>query len=90
MEHPLFLRQLEGLHFRIGELRHQWISNAQVIGYALFFVGKLISVLGSSLYTFVAGLTVLKLTGSGSNFAVTLICGFLPRILLAPSTRCDR
>lgn len=51
---------------------------------SLFFVGKLISVLGSSLYTFVAGLTVLKLTGSGSNFAVTLICGFLPRILLAP------
>jgi len=50
----------------------------------LFFIGKLISVLGSSMFTFVAGLTILKMTGSGSNFAISLICGTLPRILMAP------
>jgi MFS family permease len=50
----------------------------------LFFVGKLISVLGSSLFTFVAGLTILNVTGSGSSFAISLICGTLPRVLLAP------
>jgi len=50
----------------------------------LFFIGKLISVLGSSMFTFVAGLTILKVTGSGSNFAITLVCGTLPRVLLAP------
>ncbi|WP_342421693.1 MFS transporter [Paenibacillus sp. FSL E2-0178] len=50
----------------------------------LFFTGKLASVLGSSMYTFVVGLYVLKLTGSGSSFAVTLLCGMLPSILLSP------
>ncbi|CAH1194465.1 hypothetical protein PAECIP111892_01667 [Paenibacillus auburnensis] len=50
----------------------------------LFFTGKLASILGSGMYTFVVGLYILKLTGSGSSFAVTLICGMLPRIVLAP------
>lgn len=51
---------------------------------ALFFIGKIISVLGSGMFTFVAGLTILKMTGSGSSFAISLICGSLPRVLLAP------
>ncbi|CQR56944.1 MFS transporter [Paenibacillus riograndensis] len=50
----------------------------------LFFTGKLASVLGSGMYTFVVGLFILKLTGSGGSFAVTMVCGLLPRILLAP------
>ncbi|MEC0170442.1 MFS transporter [Paenibacillus graminis] len=50
----------------------------------LFFTGKLASVLGSGMYTFVVGLYILKLTGSGRSFAVTMVCGLLPRILLAP------
>lgn len=50
----------------------------------LFFTGKLASILGSGMYTFVVGLYILKLTGSGSSFAVTMICGMLPRIVLAP------
>ncbi|KAI7258250.1 hypothetical protein KC345_g10598 [Hortaea werneckii] len=50
----------------------------------LFFTGKLASVLGSSMYTFVVGLYILNLTGSGSSFAVTLLCGMLPSILLSP------
>ncbi|OKP95700.1 MFS transporter [Paenibacillus sp. P46E] len=50
----------------------------------LFFTGKLASVLGSGMYTFVVGLYILNLTGSGGSFAVTMVCGLLPRILLAP------
>ncbi|GGH34489.1 MFS transporter [Paenibacillus segetis] len=50
----------------------------------LFFIGKLVTMLGSSMYTFVIGLYILKLTGSGGNFALTIICGMLPRILLSP------
>ncbi|MHA6530839.1 MFS transporter [Paenibacillus sp. BAC0078] len=50
----------------------------------LFFTGKLASMLGSGMYTFVVGLYILNLTGSGGSFAVTMVCGMLPRILLAP------
>lgn len=50
----------------------------------LFFSGKLASVLGSSMYTFVVGLYILQQTGSGSSFAVTLLCGLLPGIVLSP------
>ncbi|WP_433944006.1 MFS transporter [Paenibacillus sp. SN-8-1] len=50
----------------------------------LMFSGKLVSLLGASMYTFICGLYILKLTGSGSQFAVTLICGMLPRIILGP------
>lgn len=50
----------------------------------LFFTAKLASILGSGMYTFVVGLYILKLTGSGSSFAVTMVCGMLPRIVLAP------
>ncbi|MNO26831.1 enterobactin exporter EntS [compost metagenome] len=50
----------------------------------LFFSGKLASVLGSGMYVFVVGLYILSLTGSGGSFAVTMVCGLLPRILLAP------
>lgn len=50
----------------------------------LMFSGKLVSLLGASMYTFICGLYILKLTGSGSQFAITLICGMLPRIILGP------
>ncbi|OMF27365.1 MFS transporter [Paenibacillus sp. FSL H8-0259] len=56
-------------------------SNRNII---LFFSGKFASVLGSSMYTFVVGLYILQLTGSGSSFAVTLLCGMLPSIILSP------
>ncbi|AIQ53716.1 MFS transporter [Paenibacillus sp. FSL R7-0331] len=50
----------------------------------LFFTAKLASILCSGMFTFVVGLYILKLTGSGSSFAVTMVCGMLPRIVLAP------
>ncbi|WNS44162.1 MFS transporter [Paenibacillus sp. MMS20-IR301] len=56
-------------------------SNRNII---LFFSSKFASVLGSSMYTFVVGLYILKLTGSGSSFAITLLCGLLPSVLMSP------
>ncbi|WP_080848485.1 MFS transporter [Cytobacillus gottheilii] len=61
----------------------------------LFVSGKMIAVLGSSLYGFAIGLYILAETGSSLNFAITLMLSVLPRILLAPvagalSDRLDR
>lgn len=50
----------------------------------IFALGRFISLLGTYMYQFAAGLYVLKLTGSGSQFAMTLIMGTLPRVILAP------
>lgn len=50
----------------------------------IFALGRLVSLLGTYMYQFAAGLYVLKLTGSGSQFAITLIMGTLPRVILAP------
>ena len=56
---------------------------------SLFFVGKLISVLGSSLYTFVAGLTVLKLTDQAAILGYVDM-RFPAADLAGALRRCDR
>jgi MFS transporter, DHA3 family, macrolide efflux protein len=50
----------------------------------LMVIGKFTSLLGASVYTFAAGFYVLQITGSATNFAITLLCGALPHILLGP------
>lgn len=50
----------------------------------IFALGRLVSLLGTYMYQFAAGLYVLKITGSGTKFALTLILGTLPRVILAP------
>ncbi|SCY61427.1 MFS transporter [Alkaliphilus peptidifermentans] len=50
----------------------------------LFSMGKLVSVFGSSIYTFAIGLYVLQLTGSGLNFAMTLVLGTIPMVMINP------
>ncbi|QPC46779.1 MFS transporter [Mangrovibacillus cuniculi] len=50
----------------------------------LLLIGKFASVFASSLFTFVAGLTVLKNSESGLQFALVLLAGTLPRVLLSP------
>lgn len=47
-------------------------------------LGKSVSLLGSSVYTFAMGLYVLKITGSGLTFAFTLVLGTLPIVLINP------
>lgn len=56
------------------ELRNFWLTIA----------GKGVSLAGSSLFGFAMSLYVLQLTGSATNFAISLILSTLPRILLSP------
>ncbi|OJV64566.1 MAG: hypothetical protein BGO41_13235 [Clostridiales bacterium 38-18] len=51
---------------------------------SLFFMGKGVSVIGSSIYNFAVGLYVLKLTGSALNYGITLMLSILPLILISP------
>ncbi|MBC6974100.1 MFS transporter [Bacillus sp. Xin] len=50
----------------------------------LMMIGKISSLLGAGIYTFAMGLYVLKTTGSGVGFAITLICGSIPRMICGP------
>ena len=50
----------------------------------LLIIAKLISVFGSAIYTFAIGLYVLKQTGSGFSFALTLFVGLIPTIIFSP------
>lgn len=50
----------------------------------LFSMGRFISLMGTFMYQFAAGLYVLQLTGSSTKFAITLIMGTLPRVIFAP------
>lgn len=70
--------------------------NQKVIRNMVFMsLGKSVSLLGSSIYTFAMGLYVLKITGSGLTFAFTLVLGTLPVVLINPlagviADRCSR
>lgn len=64
-----------------SKLNNNSKENANFI---LFSAGKLVSLLGSSIYTFTIGLYMLKITGSGLSFAATLACGLLPMVLINP------
>ena len=50
----------------------------------LYATGKGVSIFGSSIYSFVVGLHVLRMTGSALNFATTLILGIVPMVLISP------
>lgn len=60
--------------------------------YWLFILGKGISLIGSRLFGFIVGFYILQQTGSGMNFAITIIISTLPYILLSPiaGDLCDR
>ncbi|MGJ7922283.1 MFS transporter [Neobacillus sp. LXY-4] len=50
----------------------------------LYSTGKTISIFGTAIYNFALGLNVLKLTGSPFSFAITLILGVLPMVIIFP------
>jgi MFS family permease len=50
----------------------------------LFSMGKLVSLLGTYIYSFAISLYVLKVTGSGASFAFSIMIGTIPRVLLSP------
>ncbi|HWI60823.1 MAG TPA: MFS transporter [Symbiobacteriaceae bacterium] len=52
--------------------------------FLLVWVGQLVSLVGSGLTTFALGVTTYQNTGSVTGYALTILCGYLPGILLAP------
>ncbi|MGM9986139.1 MAG: MFS transporter [Bacillaceae bacterium] len=50
----------------------------------LYSTGKTISIFGTSIFNFALGFYVLKLTGSALSFAVTLILGIIPMVIINP------
>lgn len=59
-------------------------ENAIRMNMFLMLAGKLVSLIGSYIYSFAVGLFVLKLTGSGMSFAAMLIFSVLPRVIIGP------
>ncbi|MGE6552614.1 MFS transporter [Bacillus mycoides] len=66
------------LHLQ-NEKRKQELRNI-----CLYVIGKTVSIFGSSIYSFALGLYVLQITGSALNFAITLILGTIPMIVMNP------
>ncbi|MHC0036306.1 MFS transporter [Pseudoneobacillus sp. C159] len=60
------------------------MKNNEFRNLLLYSAGKTVSVFGASMYNFAVGLYVLKITGSALSFAVTLLLGILPMILINP------
>ncbi|MGM0410601.1 MAG: MFS transporter [Bacillota bacterium] len=56
----------------------------QNVNLLLFSSGKLISLFGTSIYSFAVGLYLLKMTGSGLTFATNLVLYTLPMIFINP------
>lgn len=50
----------------------------------LYLSGKMISLLGTNIYTFAISLYILKTTGSGTSFALSILLAMLPRVILSP------
>jgi MFS family permease len=61
-----------------------WRHESESLNFGMYLSGRTISVLFSSVYTFAVGLYVLKMTGSGLSFAITLSLQILPTVLLGP------
>ncbi|MES5955261.1 MFS transporter [Bacillus fungorum] len=59
-------------------------SNQERRNICLYSIAKTVSISGSSIYSFALGLYVLQITGSALNFAITLILGTIPMILMNP------
>jgi len=60
------------------------MKKGELSNFILSVTGASVSQLGSLIYTFAIGLYVLKITGSGQSFGITLMMGTLPRVILGP------
>ncbi|MGF9853230.1 MFS transporter [Bacillus paramobilis] len=58
--------------------------NRELRNICLYSIAKTVSIFGSSMYSFALGLYVLQITGSALNFAITLILGTIPMIVMNP------
>lgn len=60
------------------------VSRRELSNLLIFSCAKLVSLFGGAIYTFALGLYVLKSTGSGLSFAITLIISIFPTIIASP------
>lgn len=60
------------------------IKNKEDKNAILFYLGSLISIFGTAIYTFTISLYTLKITGSSLSFSTTLILSIMPIIILNP------
>jgi MFS family permease len=59
-------------------------DKVEMSNFILYSLGKFVSIFGTTIYSFAIGLHVLRITGSGLNFATTLIIGAIPRVVIYP------
>ncbi|MDV4152662.1 MFS transporter [Clostridium sp. AL.422] len=62
----------------------RFIKNKEDKNIILFYLANLISIFGTTMYTFAISLYTLKITGSSISFSTTLILSILPIIILNP------
>lgn len=60
------------------------VHHKERLNLALFSAGKAVSLLGTYIYSFAISLYILRVTGSGMSFALSILISTLPRVLLSP------
>lgn len=68
----------------ITGLEKDKFRNSVYINMTIFLIGKLVSLFGARIMNFAIGLYVLRITGSGMSFALTMIVSTIPAIILSP------
>lgn len=62
----------------------QTLEYKEKLNLILFSAGKLVSYLATSIYSHAVSLYILKITGSGTSFALSILLGTLPRVIFSP------
>jgi len=62
----------------------QTIETKEKLNLTLFSAGKTVSYLATYIYSYAVSLYILKVTGSGSSFALSILVGTLPRVIFSP------
>lgn len=62
----------------------QTIEAKEKLNLFLFSTGKIVSYLATYIYSYAISLYILKVTGSGSSFALSILLGTLPRVIFSP------
>ncbi len=69
--------------YNTKEIREE-SAKREKLNITLYLASKTISLLGTNIYNFALSLYILKMTGSGASFAINILIGMLPRIILGP------
>jgi len=67
---------------RVQELK--FYRPSAISNMVLLLLGRFVSLFGSRIYSFAISLYVLKTTGSGTTFALSLVIGTLPTVIFGP------